>query len=201
MPIKSEEELREIYNAPHSSTLKKILPKLEHHCKNFIAHSPFIVISTSNAKGHADASPKGDAPGFVQVIDDSTLLIPDRIGNNIADSLVNILENPEIGILFFIPGIRETLRVNGSCEIIVDNSLENLEVHGKQPRSAIKVTVREAYLHCGKSIIRADLWGEKHNINRKEFPTLGAMLADQIAGLDGEASDKHLENSYKTNLY
>ncbi len=202
MPVNNEEELRKTYKEPKGSVLKKILPKLEKHCINFIQHSPFIVISTSNKKGHADASPKGDAPGFVSVIDDKTLLIPDRVGNNIADSLRNILENPEIGIIFFIPGIRETLRVNGSCIITTnEKALTKLGVNGKLPRSAIEVSVHEAYLHCGKSIIRADLWGETNKIEQQAFPTLGAMLADQISGLDKDETDIHLEQSYKTNLY
>lgn len=202
MPVNNEEELRKIYKEPQNAVLKKILPKLEKHCKNFIQHSPFIVISTSNKNGHADASPKGDNPGFVSVIDDQTLLIPDRVGNNIADSLRNILENPEIGIIFFIPGIRETLRINGSCKITTDGDvLGKLDANGKAPRSAIEVSVREAYLHCGKSIIRADLWGGKNKINQQDFPSLGTMLADQIAGVNGKESDDYLEHSYKNNLY
>lgn len=202
MPVNNEEELRAIYKNPKEAVLKKILPKLEKHSINFISHSPFIVLSTSNKQGHADASPKGDAPGFVSVINDKTLLIPDRVGNNIADSLRNILENPEVGIIFFIPGIRETLRVNGACKITTDKeTLSKLSVNGKPPRSAIEISVREVYLHCGKSIIRADLWGNTNKIDRQEFPTLGTMLADQIAGMNGEASDEYLEHSYKNNLY
>ncbi len=203
MPIQTEEELRAIYAEPKEAVLQKILPRLEKHSRNFIAHSPFIVMATSDAKGHADASPKGDAPGFVHVSDDKTLLIPDRIGNNIADSLRNILENPEIGLIFFIPGIRETLRINGKCEIVSDTgTLSALEAQGKAPRSALKVTVREVYMHCGKSIIRSDLWGESNKIDRSEFPTLGKILADQVAGRDeAEKLDEYLEHSYKENLY
>lgn len=202
MPITTIEELRQIYSEPKEVTLKKILPNLDKHCINFVAHSPYIILSTSNKSRKADASPKGDNPGFVQVIDKSTLLIPDRVGNNIADSLVNILENPEVGILFLIPGIRETLRVNGTCEISSDaDTLSTFAVKGKFPRSVMKVSVREAYLHCGKSIIRSDLWGNTHKIEQKNFPTLGTMLADQIADVDGKASDQYLEQSYKNNLY
>lgn len=202
MPITTIDELRQIYGEPKEATLKKILPVLDKHCINFIAHSPYIILSTSNKSRKADASPKGDNPGFVQVIDKSTMLIPDRVGNNIADSLVNILENPEIGILFLIPGIRETLRINGTCEITSDTGiLSTFAVNGKLPRSVMKVSVSEAYLHCGKSIIRSDLWGDTHKIEQKNFPTLGTMLADQIADVDGKTSDQYLEQSYKHKLY
>lgn len=202
MPVTTIEELRQIYGEPKETTLKKILSALDKHCINFIAHSPYIILSTSNKNRHADASPKGDKSGFVQVVDRSTLLIPERVGNNIADSLINILENPEIGILFLIPGIRETLRVNGTCEIVSDTDiLSAFSVKGKLPRSVIKVSVREAYLHCGKSIIRSDLWGDTHKITQKNFPTLGTMLGDQIAEIDGKTSDQYLERSYKKNLY
>ncbi|MEH6402763.1 MAG: pyridoxamine 5'-phosphate oxidase family protein [Sneathiella sp.] len=202
MPIENEEALREIYKQPKESVLKKILPKLDKHCRNFIEHSPFLVMATANSEGQADASPKGDAPGFVKVADDFTLLIPDRIGNNIADCLTNILQVPEVGLIFFIPGIRETLRVNGTCQITTDEELlASLAAHGKPPRSAFKVTVREAYMHCGKSIIRADLWGEANKINQNDFPTLGQIISDQITGVEAASTDAHLEKSYKDNLY
>ncbi len=202
MPITTMNDLRDIYGEPKDAVLKKILPRLEKHSKNFIAHSPFLVMATANGEGQSDASPKGDAPGFVHVADDQTLFIPDRIGNNIADSLRNILENPEIGLIFFIPGIRETLRVNGACDIVTDAEiLQSLMVDAKSPRSAIRVSVREVYMHCGKSIIRSDLWGESHKLQRSEFPTLGQILSDQIKGLEAEPVDRSLEHSYKENLY
>ncbi|MBL4739400.1 MAG: pyridoxamine 5'-phosphate oxidase [SAR86 cluster bacterium] len=202
MAVKSEEELREIYKQPKESVLKKILPKLDKHCRNFIEHSPFLVMATANSDGQADASPKGDAPGFVKVVDDHTLIIPDRIGNNIADCLRNILQVPEIGLIFFIPGIRETLRINGSCQIIADEeTLAPHAVNGKPPQSAFKVTVRETYMHCGKSIIRSDLWEQKNRVDQKNFPTLGQILSEQIGELDATDTDVRLENSYKNKLY
>lgn len=202
MPITNEEDLRKIYKQPKEGTLKKILPKLDKHCRNFIKHSPFLVMATTNLEGHADASPKGDAPGFTKVVDDHTLIIPDRVGNNIADCLRNILQVPEIGLIFFIPGIRETLRINGSCTIVADaDLLAPHAINGKLPRSAFKINVREAYMHCGKSIIRSDLWGESNKIARSDFPSLGQIISDQVAGVDAESSDAYLEQSYKNNLY
>ncbi len=202
MFIKTEDDLRAVYGQPKTKTLEKILPNLDHHCEHFISLSPFLVMATSDVNGHADASPKGDVAGFVQVQDKQTVLIPDRIGNNIADSLRNIIHNPEIGLIFFIPGIRETLRVNGTCQISVDPALlTRFEEKGKLPKSVFSVNVREAYMHCGKAVIRSDLWGETQKIARKDFPTLGTILADQIAGLDAESSDKGLEHSYENKLY
>ncbi|WP_169544790.1 pyridoxamine 5'-phosphate oxidase family protein [Sneathiella aquimaris] len=202
MSINSLEELRAIYGEPKEAVLKKILPSLEDHGKNFIARSPFLIMSTSDKNGRADASPKGDMAGFVLVPDNQTILIPDRIGNNITDSLRNIIENPEVGLIFFIPGIRETLRVNGPCEILADaDLLDRFKEKGKTPRTVLKVTVREAYMHCGKAIIRSDLWGETHKVSQKDFPSLGKILADQIAGLDSLELDESLEKSYSERLY
>ncbi|HEX9447979.1 MAG TPA: pyridoxamine 5'-phosphate oxidase family protein [Dongiaceae bacterium] len=200
--IDTPESLRTYYGAPTARALKKQLPALDRHCRRFIALSPFLVMATSDAQGRADASPKGDAPGFVQVIDKKTLLIPDRIGNNRCDGLHNLLENPRIGLLFFLPGRDETLRVNGHAEIVIDPSvLQSLTAHGKAPRSAIRVGVEEAYMHCGKSVIRSDLWNTAKYVGKDAFPSLGQILADQIAGLDPETSERMTEESYRTRLY
>ena len=202
MLIQTEEDLRALYGQPKPKTLEKILPGLDHHCQHFISLSPFLIMATSDTDGRADASPKGDAAGFVHVKDPQTILIPDRVGNNITDSLINVINNPEIGLIFFIPGIRETLRVNGTCQIIADKELlKRFEEKGKAPKSIFSINVREAYMHCGKAIIRSDLWGETHKISQKDFPTLGTILADQISGIDAETSDKRLEHSYQNNLY
>jgi hypothetical protein len=200
--INTAEELRAYYGTPTARALQKQLTALDHHCRAFIALSPFLVMATSDRQGRADASPKGDAPGFVQVIDDKTLLIPDRIGNNRCDGLQNILENPQIGLLFFMPGRDETFRVNGHAEIVTDpDILATLTAQGKPPRSAIRVTVEEAYMHCGKAIIRSDLWNSDKHVGKDAFPSLGRVLADQIAGLDPETSDRMTEESYRTRLY
>ena len=200
--IENVEELRESYGAPSERSLKKQLSRLDKHCRDFIARSPFLVIASADPSGRCDASPKGDAPGFVQVIDDTTLLIPDRLGNNRVDTLANLLARPGIGLIFFVPGINETLRVNGKSAITNNPALlEPLAVNGKVPRSAILVTAEEIYFHCGKALIRSDLWNPDKQVRRSDFPSLGRILADQIGGISVEESERYTAESYKTRLY
>ena len=200
--IENVEQLRENYGAPSERALKKQLSRLDKHCRDFIARSPFLVIASADPSGRCDASPKGDAPGFVQVIDDTTLLIPDRLGNNRVDTLANLVARPGIGLIFFVPGINETLRVNGRACITTDPALlEPLAVNGKVPRSAILVTAEEIYFHCGKALIRSDLWNPDKQVRRSDFPSLGRILADQIGGISVEESERYTAESYKTRLY
>ena len=194
--------LRDLYGQPSKRALEKQLDHLDRHCRHFISLSPFIVIATADAHGRADASPKGDAPGFVRVENERTLLIPDRIGNKRIDSLTNLTSNPRLGLIFMIPGVAETLRVNGKAEITRDPTLLNsLAAMGKAPKTAIRVTVEEAYLHCGKSIIRAKLWDPEQRVERSTLPSLGRMIADQIEGIDADESDAHIERNYREELY
>ena len=200
--IEDPERLREVYGAPSERSLKKQLSRFDKHCRAFIARSPFLVIASSDPSGRCDASPKGDAPGFVEVLDDETLLIPDRLGNNRVDTLGNLLERPGVGLIFFVPGLNETLRVNGRARIITDAaSLEPLAVNGKVPRSGILVSADEIYFHCGKALIRSDLWNPEKQLPRSEFPSLGRILADQIGGITVEESERLTAESYKTRLY
>ena len=200
--IENVEHLRESYGAPSERALKKQLSRIDRHCRDFIARSPFLIIASADPSGRCDASPKGDAPGFVQVIDDTTLLIPDRLGNNRMDTLANLLARPGIGLIFFVPGINETLRVNGRACITTDPALlEPLAVNGKVPRSAILVTAEETYFHCGKALIRSDLWNPDKQVRRSDFPSLGRILADQIGGISVEESERYTAESYKTRLY
>jgi uncharacterized protein len=200
--IEDVEQLRESYGAPSERALKKQLSRIDEHCRDFIARSPFLVIASADPSGRCDASPKGDAPGFVQVIDDTTLLIPDRLGNNRIDTLANLLARPGIGLIFFVPGINETLRVNGRACITTDPALlEPLAVNSKVPRSAILVTAEEIYFHCGKALIRSDLWNPDKRVRRSDFPSLGRILADQIGGISVEESERYTAESYKTRLY
>jgi uncharacterized protein len=200
--IEDVEQLRESYGAPSERALKKQLSRFDKHCRDFIARSPFLVIASADPSGRCDASPKGDAPGFVQVIDDTTLLIPDRLGNNRIDTLANLLARPGIGLIFFVPGINETLRVNGRACITTDPALlEPLAVNSKVPRSAILVTAEEIYFHCGKALIRSDLWNPDKQVRRSDFPSLGRILADQIGGISVEESERYTAESYKTRLY
>jgi uncharacterized protein len=200
--IENPERLREVYGAPSERSLKKQLSRFDKHCRAFIARSPFLVIASSDPSGRCDASPKGDAPGFVEVLDDETLLIPDRLGNNRVDTIRNVLERPGVGLIFFVPGLNETLRVNGRARIITDAaSLEPLAVNGKVPRSGILVSADEIYFHCGKALIRSDLWNPEKQLRRSEFPSLGHILADQIGGITVEESERLTAESYKTRLY
>ena len=196
------DELRGIYGPPNERSLKKQLSRFDNHCRAFIARSPFLVIASSDPSGRCDASPKGDAPGFVQVLDDATLLIPDRLGNNRVDTIGNLLARPGVGLIFFVPGLNETLRVNGRARITTDPGLlEPLAVNGKIPRSGILVSADEIYFHCGKALIRSDLWNPQKQVRRDEFPSLGRILAHQIGGISVEESERYTAEGYKNRLY
>jgi len=200
--IENAGRLRETYGAPSDRSLKKQLSRLDKHCRDFIARSPFVVIASADTSGRCDASPKGDAPGFVRVMNDETLLIPDRLGNNRVDTLGNLITRPGIGLIFFVPGINETLRVNGRARVTTDPALlDPLAVNGKVPRSGILVAAEEIYFHCGKALIRSDLWNPDKQIGHSDFPSLGRILADQIGGISVEESERYTAESYKTRLY
>jgi PPOX class probable FMN-dependent enzyme len=195
-------EIREIYGAPGDRAVKKQLPRLEKHSRAFIALSPFLVMATTDSNGRCDASPKGDAPGFVRVLDDETLLIPDRLGNNRVDTISNILDRPGVGLIFFVPGVNETLRVNGTARITTDAAvLAPTAVNGKMPRSGILVMATEVYFHCGKALIRSDLWNPAKQIARSDFPSLGRIITEQIGAGDVAAAERYTEESYRTRLY
>jgi PPOX class probable FMN-dependent enzyme len=200
--IENAVQLREAYGAPSERSLKKQLSRFDKHCRAFIERSPFLVIASADPSGRCDASPKGDMPGFVQVLDDQTLLIPDRLGNNRTDTLGNLLARPGVGLIFFVPGLNETLRVNGRAQITADPGLlEPLAVNHKLPRSAILVTADEIYFHCGKALIRSDLWNPEKQVPWSDFPSLGRILADQIGGISVEESERLTAESYRTRLY
>ena len=199
----SAEELRALYGAPSDLAARKSLSQLDEHCRHFIARSPFLCLSTAAADGAADISPRGDAPGFVRVIDDRTLLIPDRLGNNRIDSLLNLIQNPHIGLLFLIPGIDETLRVNGIARIVLRSELlEACAVNGKVPRTGLLIEVREAFLQCAKALKRSHLWSAEQQLSRDQFPTLGKILVDQI-GLSTPVAELEamIEKAYCEKLY
>ena len=201
--IEDLSEIREIYGHPQERAVKKQLPRLEKHSRAFIELSPFLVIASTDPSGRCDASPKGDAPGFVRVIDDETLLIPDRLGNNRIDTIGNLLTCPGVGLIFFVPGLRETLRVNGKARITTDPAmLEPCTVQGKAPRSGILVTAEEVYFHCGKALIRSDLWNPEKMLKHSDFPALGRIIAEQIGdGRSIDESEKQTAESYRTRLY
>ena len=189
MHISTLAELRGLYAAPLERAVKKQLPALDVHCQRFIGLSPFLVMATGNGGnggGHADpsgtmdASPRGGEPGFVQVLDEHTLLIPDAPGNNRLDSLQNIVAHGEVGLLFLIPGVDETLRVNGSAVLSLDEvDITRCATAKRRPGLVIRITVRDAYLHCAKALMRSQLWSPGALIDRNRLPTAGAMLRDQ----------------------
>ena len=200
--IEDPQRLRELYGEPSERAVKKQLSRFDRYCRDFIAMSPFLVIASSDLSGRCDASPKGDAPGFVRVVDDTTLLIPDRLGNNRVDTLGNLLARPGVGLIFFVPGVNETLRVNGRASITTDPALlEPLAVNGKMPRSGIAVAAEEIYFHCGKALIRSDLWNPEKRVERGTFPSIGRIVAEQIGGMDPEEAERQTAESYRTRLY
>lgn len=197
------DELRAIYGTPSELAQRKSLTQLDEHCRDFIARSPFVCLATAAADGAADVSPRGDAPGFVRVLDPKTLVIPDRLGNNRIDSLLNVVANPHIGLLFLIPGVDETLRVNGLGRVVTSSPLlADATVNGKQPRTAIVVEVQEAFLQCAKALKRSHLWTGEYRVERSVVPTLAKMLVDQI-GLPTPVAelDAAIETAYREKLY
>lgn len=178
--IETSDQLRERYAPAIERARLKTLRRLDEHCRRFIELSPFLCLGSAGEAG-GDVSPRGDEPGFVRVLDEATLAIPDWPGNNRLDSFENILANPKVGLLFLIPGVDETLRVNGVARISLDaEMLAMWERAGKVPKAALVVEVREAYLHCGKALIRARLWKDDYKVERSALPSYGAMLKDQI---------------------
>ena len=203
--IGTHDELRSIYKtpAPDAGSIRKEQKKLDGHCKAFIARSPFVLIGSSDGKGNADVTPKGDRPGFAAILDDNTIAIPDRPGNNRLDTLENIVVNPAVGLLFLIPGMNETLRVNGEARITTDAALrERLAVEGKPPISVVIVTVKAAYMHCAKAFMRSELWKPESWPDRSSMPTLGEILRDQLAADQPAAeTDRRLDEAYKQTMW
>jgi len=190
------------YGEPSHMSTAKQMDRLDRHCRHFIALSPLVVMATSDAQGRADASPRGDAPGFVAVVDDRTLLIPDRIGNKRADTAMNIVENPHVGLLFLVPGVNETLRVNGTVRLTLDPELlARLAVNGKPPVCGMLVAIEEVFFHCGKPLIRSDLWNPERRVPPGAFPSLGKILADEIGGGKAEDYERGIEEQYRNRLY
>jgi len=201
--LRTEDALREVYGQASGRAAIKAIPSLDPHCRRFIELSPFLVMGSAAKDGPADVSPKGDIPGFVQVPDEHTMVIPDRPGNRRIDSMTNIVENPHVAVIFMIPGISETLRVNGCAHVSVDpDLLQSMAVNGKPAVSAIVVQVDEAYLHCAKAFIRSKLWDPSIQQDRKVLPPLSKILADHTnTVVDVEAFEKQLEKAYRETLY
>ena len=202
--VTSEEALRALVGEPRELVIKKQLPALDRHCRAFIALSPFVLVGTANGRGECDVSPRGDAPGFVLALDDHTLVIPDRPGNRRIDSLRNIVAHGAVGLLFMIPGVGETLRINGQACIVRDaDILARLEAGGETPDLAIAVEIAEAFLQCPKALKRSRLWDAATWPERGALPSLAQMLHDQVPMPDVtvESLDAAFEESYRERLY
>ena len=201
--VESIEELRQVYGEAHDISRRKELRSLDRHARNFIANSPFVLIGSSDGRGNGDVTPKGDKPGFVAILDDTTLAIPDRPGNNRLDTLENLIVNPVVGLLFLIPGMNETLRINGTAKITFDETLRvQLAVNGKDPRSVVVVSVNAVYMHCAKAFLRSALWSPEGWPPRDTMPTLGEILKDQLSlPVSVEESDQRLDESYAKSMW
>jgi hypothetical protein len=200
--LKTEEALRTVYPDP-GQTRGKVLPMLEQHARAFIGLSPFLCIGTSRPDGLGDVSPRGGEPGFVHVLDDTRLAMPDRPGNNLIDTLSNLAHSPAVGLLFFVPGFEEMLRVNGVAEVTTDPDLmERFVVDGKKPRSVMLIEVREVFFHCTKALKRSGLWDPSKQVPRNAMPSFGQIIRDQMSlDLAPALIDTALEDDAKKNLY
>jgi uncharacterized protein len=203
--IDSQTELRELYRMPQDGTRMKVLGSLDQHARTFIDASPFVLVGTSSPDGTADVSPKGGPAGFVVVLDDQRIAIPDLSGNNLLDSITNIVDGSGIGLLFLVPGVDETLRVNGHACLTTDPAvLDACAVKDRRPKAAIGVTVVQQYMHCAKAFRRSELWSAGSWPDRSAVPTLGCILRDQIAtirDISPDLIDADLEKNYAATLW
>lgn len=202
--IKNEIDLRAITGEPSTLVNNKVIHHLDDHCRTFIDQSPFLSLATSNEKGYCDVSPRGDDRGFVHVIDETHLVIPERPGNKRVDSMRNLLSNPRVGLIFFIPGLGETLRINGRATIIGDNDwLEKMAYKGKVPSLGIAVEVEECFIHCAKAFKRSRLWEPDTWLSKEDRPSAAKMIAEhaKLPGTDEETIEKRLQKSYTEKLY
>lgn len=200
----SRSEVDVIIGDPSELVVQKIRPVIDGHFRKFIVLSPFLALGTVDADGNADVSPRGDPPGSVKVVDETKLLLPERPGNKLVDSVSNVLETGSVALLFLIPGVEEMLRVNGRGTIINDPSLlAGMEVRGKPPVLGIHVAVREAFIHCSKAVKRSQLWDPDSFVDRNQLPSLGQILRDQIEPPDMSATDidAYAEDDARARLY
>ena len=199
--ITNEASLRALHPQPMLRATGKVLRTLDTYCRRIISLSPFCVVATQGPNG-ADVSPRGDPAGFVRVLDDLTLLIPDRVGNNRLDTTTNLLVNPRIGLLFLVPGMNETLRINGTARITDDaRLLAPSAVKDRTPRVGLVVAIEEALLHCPKALIRSALWDASRHIDRAILPTYAQMLLDHVKGLSQEENDRQTKVMAERGLY
>ncbi len=201
MKITTETQLRELYKSPSERAQNKVLKSLDKHAQHFINLSPFFVLSSRNAAGKADTSPRGGQPGFVHILSSNQILIPDASGNNRLDTLVNIVETGQVGLLFLLPGVDETLRINGTAEISADaDFLSRFAAEKKPPKTCVLVHIEEVFLHCAKALMRSKLWDEAVQIKREDFPTMGQMLKDQLGDNQIPETQQQMVERYNKDL-
>ncbi|HZQ66229.1 MAG TPA: pyridoxamine 5'-phosphate oxidase family protein [Gaiellaceae bacterium] len=189
--------LRSLLGEPTEVVRAKISDRLNDLTRRFVERSPFLCLATSGADGTCDVSPRGDPAGFVRILDDRTLLLPDRPGNRLADSLRNVLENPHVALLFVVPGVSDTFRVNGTATIVTDPELlEACAVEGKVPKLGMLVEIEEAYTHCSKAFLRAQLWDPERFVSRDELPSSGEIMCSLNPSIDAETYDAERAERY-----
>jgi PPOX class probable FMN-dependent enzyme len=200
--IRDEAELTEMYGPALERSVRKQLDRLDDLCRAFIAASPMLIIG-SQGPAAADNSPRGDVPGFVKVADDHTLLIPDRRGNNRLDTLHNLVRNPKVGLLFLVPGVNETFRINGEAVISRDPALaDQFVMQGKPPRTVIVVTVKEAYIQCSRALVRSDIWNPAKHALPGTVPSMGTVMAKHTCGfVDAKTFDEEAKERVPVTLY
>ena len=201
--ITDPQELRDHFGEPLHIAVAVEKPQLDKHHRRFIEHSPFICIASAGSDGQPAVSPKGDTPGFVKVLNDKTLLIPDRPGNNKVEGFGNIVENPQVSLIFFIPGIMETMRVHGNAEIVRDAELLGHGRVGKKlPATATLIKITKAYMHCGKALIRSKLWDPEQHIAKGVIPPFGQVVKEQAGvPMSQEEVQEVVDQEYQDNLY
>ena len=201
MQLETLKDLRSLFAQPHDRAVMKEIHLLDRHCRDFIALSPFVMMSTCDDNYNLDASPRGGDPGFVKVGDDGHLFIPDAPGNNRLDSLENIVRTGKIGLLFLIPGFDETLRVNGEAILTTaEDDIRSCTNERRAPKVVIRVTVTAAYLHCAKALLRSKLWAESSKTERSVLPTAGQMISDQTGIRVAAESREDMERRYAPDL-
>jgi PPOX class probable FMN-dependent enzyme len=189
--------LTELLGEPADVVRAKVADRLTHATRRFVERSPFVLLATASADGRCDVSPRGDPAGFVRILDERTLLLPDRPGNRLADSLRNIVENPHAGLLFLIPGLGETLRVNGRASVVTDpDLLDQCAVEGKVPSLGIRVEIEQVFTHCPKAFIRSQLWDPERYADRSELPSAGEVHRSLNPAFDAERYDAEREERY-----
>lgn len=200
--IETTQQLRSMYSPAKERAVKKQMPRLDQHCRKFMSLVRFAVLSTCDKQGNMDASPRGGEAGFIKVIDDNTVIVPDWTGNNRLDTFSNILETGRVGAIFLVPGVDEALRINGTASLRNDEAFTSLcEVNGRFPKLVVHIAVKEAYLHCAKAIMRAKLWLPEAKVERKTLPTMNEMLRDQIGQHEPAEPQEIMFARHTTELY